>query len=204
MPRPSIAISDDFTARLRRFERSRAKLERLLLRGHVKRHDVSLFYEGIFLRTVTSFESLMEELFVGLLSGGIVPRHNVRPRVTFRSAAIARDVMLGGKAYVDWLPYRHTENRASAFFRGGQPFSNLDKADVKSLDRMLTIRHAVAHQSRAARRKFEDEVIGSTPLLPVERTPAGFLRSVFSVMPPRTQYEDIAGTCALLARKLCS
>jgi hypothetical protein len=204
MPRLAIAISDDFTTRLRRFERSRAKLERLLISGHVTRHDVSLFYEGTFLRTVTSLESLMEELFVGLLTGGITPGRNVHPRVTFRSAAIARDVMLGGKPYVDWLPYRHTENRASAFFRGGQPFCNLDKADVKSLDRILAIRHAVAHQSRAARRKFEDEVLGSAPLLPAERTPAGFLRSVFSVTPPKTQYEDIAGTCALLVRKLCT
>ena len=204
MTKPATAVSDAFITRLRRFERSRAKLERLLLSGHVTRHDVSLFYEGTFLRTVTSFESLMEELFVGLLTGRIKSGKNVHPRVTFRSASIARDIMLGGKAYVDWLPYRHAENRASAFFRGGQPFCNLNKSDVKSLDRMLTIRHAVAHQSRAARRKFEDEVIGSTPLLPAERTPAGFLRSVFSVTPPKTQYQDIAGTCALLARKLCS
>jgi hypothetical protein len=204
MPRPATAISNDFTARLRMFERARAKLERLLLSGHVTRHDVNLFYEGIFLRTVTSFEALMEELFVGLLTGGITPGRNVHPRVTFQSAAVARDVMLGGKAYVDWLPYHYTDKRASAFFRGGQPFSNLDKAERKSLERMLTIRHAVAHQSRAARRKFEDEVIGAAPLLPGERTPAGFLRSVFRVMPPQTQYEDIAGTCALLARKLCT
>jgi len=204
MPRPATAISDDFTARLRMFERARAKLERLLVSGHVTRHDVNLFYEGIFLRTVTSFEALMEELFVGLLTGGITPGRNVHPRVTFRSAAVARDVILGGKAYVDWLPYHYTDKRASAFFRGGQPFSNLDKTERKSLERMLTIRHAVAHQSRAARRKFEDEVIGAAPLLSGERTPAGFLRSVFRVMPPQTQYEDIAGTCALLARKLCS
>ena len=204
MPRPTTAISDDFANRLRRFERSRAKLEQLLLSGHVKRHDVSLFYEGIFLRTVTSFESLMEELFLGLLTGGIKPGRNVHPRVTFQSVVIARDVMLGGKAYVDWLPYHHTEKRANAFFRGGHPFCSLDKDEVKSLDRILTIRHAVAHQSRAARSKFEREVIGSTPLLPAERTPAGFLRSVFSITPPKTQYEDIAGTCALLARKLCS
>ncbi len=206
MPKPAIAIADAFTTRLRKFERSRAKLERLLLEGHVTRHDVNLFYEGIFLRTVTSFENLVEELFIGFLTGGITPGRSVHPRVTFRSTAIARDVMLGGKPYVDWLPYRHTANRASAFFRGGQPFCNLDKADVKSLERMLTIRHAVAHQSRAARRKFEDEVIGATPLLSAERTPAGFLRSVFRVTPPppQTQYEDIAGTCALLARKLCT
>ncbi len=204
MPRPATAISDDFANRLRKFERSRAKLERLLLRRHVTRDDVSLFYEGILVRTVKSFESLMEELFLGLLTGGITCSPRIHPRVTFRSVAIARDVMLGGKAYVDWLPYHYTERRANAFFRRGLPFCGLDKADVKSLDRILTIRNAVAHQSLAARRKFENEVIGSTPLLPAERTPAGFLRSVFSGPPPKTQYEDIAGTCAILARKLCT
>jgi len=204
VPRPATNISDEFTARLRMFERARSKLEHLLLTGHVSRHDVSLFYEGIFLRTVTSFEGLMEELFVGLLTGGITPGRNVHPRVTFRSPAVARDVMLGGRAYVDWLPYHHTDKRADAFFRAGRPFSNLDTPERKSLERMLTIRHAVAHQSRAARNKFEDEVIGAAPLLPAERTPAGFLRSVFRVTPPQTQYEDIAATCALLARKLCA
>jgi hypothetical protein len=203
VPRPATSISDDFTARLRTFERARAKLERLVLSGHVSRHDVSLFYEGIFLRTVTSFEALMEELFVGLLSGKIVPAPNVHPRVTFRSPAVARDVILGGRAYVDWLPYHHTDKRADAFFRAGLPFSKLEKAERKSLERMLTIRHAVAHQSRGARNKFEDEIIGSSPLLPVERTPAGFLRSVFRATPHQTQYEDIAGTCVFLARKLC-
>ena len=76
----------------------------------------------------------MEELFVGLLTGGVTPGRNVHPRVTFRSAAIARDVMLGGKTYVDWLPYHFTEKRAGAFFRGGQPFCSLDKDDKKSLE----------------------------------------------------------------------
>ena len=204
VPRPTTALSDDFTARLRTFERARAKFERLLLSGLVTRHDVCLFYEGIFLRTVTSFEGLLEELFVGLLTGAITPAPNVRPRVTFRSPSVARDVMLGGKAYVDWLPYRYTEKRAKAFFRAGEPFSNLTKPEKKSLERMLTIRNAVAHQSRSARKKLEDEVIGTSPLLPAERTPAGFLRSVFRATPPQTQYEDIAATCAQLARKLCT
>jgi hypothetical protein len=40
------------------------------------------------------------------------------------------------------------------------------------------IRNAVAHQSRSARNKFEAEVIGAAPVLPVERTPAGYLRTV--------------------------
>jgi hypothetical protein len=146
----------------------------------------------------------MEELFVGLVAGQITPGQNVLPRVTFRSPAVARDVILGGRAYVDWLPYHFAEKRAAAFFRRGQPFCNLGKDEKKSLERILTIRHAVAHQSRAARRKFEDEVIGTAPLLRAERTPAGFLRSVFRVTPPQTKYEDISATCALLARKLCA
>lgn len=204
MPRATLTLSTEFSARLLKFDRSRAKLERLFLAGKVSRHDVCLFYEGIFLRTVTSFEALVEELFVGLLTGQILPGSRIHPRVTFRSTAIARDVMLGGRPYVDWLPYRHTEKRASAFFRAGHPFCKLDSAEKASLERMLVIRHAVAHQSRSARKRFEAEVLAGTPLLPSERTPAGFLRSVFRIAPPRTQYEDIAGNCVILARKICS
>ena len=124
--------------------------------------------------------------------------------MSLRAPAVARDVVLGGRAFVDWLPYSYTEKRAKAFFRAGEPFSRLTKLEKTSLDRIVTIRHAVAHQSRSASRKFEDEVIGASPLLPAERTPAGFLRSVFRIAPPQTQYEDIATTCALLARKLCA
>jgi hypothetical protein len=112
--------------------------------------------------------------------------------------------MLGGRAFVDWLPYNFTDKRAAAFFRGGYPFSNLVKADSKLLDRIILVRNAVAHQSRAARRRFEEEVIGTAPVLPIERTPGGYLRTVFRVAPDQTRYEDIANTCAMLARKLCS
>ena len=203
MPRPATTLSDAYASRLHTFERARQKFERLLNNRDVTRHDVSLFYEGILLRTVTGFEGLMEELFVGLLAGGITPGKNVHPRVRFSSHLVARDVMLGGRAFVDWLPYHHTGKRASAFFRGGFPFTNLEKADVKLLEKIILIRNAVAHQSRAARAKFEDEVIGSAPVLPVERTPAGYLRTVFRIAPAQTRYEEIASTCAILARKLC-
>jgi hypothetical protein len=185
------------------FERSRAKVERLAARGHFTHNDACLFYEGIFLRTVTAFEGLMEDLFVGLLAGGISPSRNVHPRVTFQSHSVARDVILGGRPYVDWLPYNHTHKRADAFFRGGYPFCNLTNTDRKELERILLIRHAVAHQSRSAREKFDRNVIGAAPLMPRERTPAGYLRSVFRVSPTQTRYEEIASTCAMLARKLC-
>ena len=201
MSKPAISIADNLTGHLRTLEKSREKLERLSDAGHVTPRDMTLFYEGIFLKTVTAFESLLEKLFIGLLTGGIEPGRNVHPRAQFKSPAVARDIICGGRAYVDWLPYHHTEKRAAAFFRGGRPFSRLDKKDKKTLERMLRIRNAVAHQSRAARSEF-DKIIASVPLLPAVRTPPGFLRSVFALAPPRTHYQDIAGTCSLLARKL--
>jgi hypothetical protein len=203
VPKPATALSDAYAIRLRAFERARRKLELMLAGNHLTRHDASLFYEGIFLRTVTAFEGMMEELFVGLLAGGITPGRHVHPRVTFQSHSVARDVMLGGRAYVDWLPYHYTSKRAEAFFRAGYPFCNLTKADKEQLERIILIRNAVAHQSRAARQKFESDVIGTTPLLARERTPAGYLRSIFRAAPAQTRYEEIASTCAMLARKLC-
>ena len=92
MPRPASTLSDKYAARLRTFDRARRKLEHLHNpEGRLTRHDVSLFYEGIFLRTVTSFERLLEDLFVGLLAGGITPGRNVHPRVTFQAYAVARE-----------------------------------------------------------------------------------------------------------------
>lgn len=204
MPRPASKLSDAYTSRLLIFERTRAKVERLLITGHVTRHDAHLFYESIFLRTVTTFEGLLEDLFVGLLAGSVAPGRNVHPRVSFRSHTVAREVMLGGRAYVDWLPYHHTDKRAEAFFRGAFPFCHLDKNDKRELERIILIRNTVAHQSRSARKKFEEAVVGTTPLLPVERTPAGYLRSTFRVAPTQTRYEEIANTCAILARKVCA
>lgn len=204
MSKPSASLSDAYVSRLRHFDRARAKVERLFRSGHVTRHDVALFYEGIFLRTVTTFEGLMEDLFVGLLAGSIRPGGNVLPRVTFRSHAVARAVMLGGRAYVDWLPYQYTEKRAEAFFRGGLPFCKFENNDKRELDRIILIRNAVAHQSRHARKRFEGDVIGAAPMLTVERTPAGYLRSIFRTAPDQTRYEEIANTFAILARKLCA
>lgn len=204
MSRLSASLSDAYIARLRIFDRARTNMERLFRSGHISRRDTALFYEGIFLRTVTAFEGLVEDLFVGLLTESVKPGHNVLPRVTFRSHSVARDVMLGGRAYVDWLPYHFTEKRAEAFFRGGLPFCSLEKGDKKELERIITIRNAVAHQSRDARKKFEEGVIGAAPVLSVERTPAGYLRSIFRTAPDQTRYEEIALTLAGLARKICT
>ena len=116
---------------------------------------------------------------------------------------MARDVVTGGKAYLSWFPYDWTEKRAQAFFSGGRPFTLLNAADKVFLQDLVTIRNAVAHQSSHALRKFEKRLISGTPLLPRERTPVGYLRSILRAAPVQTRYEQIAAECARVAYTLC-
>jgi hypothetical protein len=204
MSKAALDLAEDFSRRLKSYESGRKKVEQLLATGLVARSHANLFYEGVFLRSVTSFEGFVEDLFIGLASGRHSAHYSVVPRATFSSHSIAREIIFAGKSYVDWLPYFHTEKRAETFFRGGHPFSSLDKPERRELERILIIRNAIAHQSAYANSKFQMDVVGTLTLLPSERTPSGFLRSLVGVAPSRTRYEDIAGTLNQLARKLCT
>lgn len=204
MARRAKLLADDFSRRLKTYESARRNIERLSKIQAIPNYQVNLFYEGTFLRTVTSFEGFLEDLFLGLSCGALKGHHSVTPRINFTSMFIARDIIWGGKSYIDWLPYSHTEKRAATYFRAGHPFSVLDKPEKKELERISIIRNAIAHQSQHSKTRFTEDVIGSLTLLPAERTPSGFLRSAIGVAPVRTRYEEIAGTLNLLAQKLAT
>jgi len=159
--------------------------------------------------SITSFENWIENLFLGLLVGRL--KHcssSVAPRVSFKSDRIARDVIFSDRNYVDWLPYRFTEKRANAFFRNGLPFTCLNKpenkSDLKKLELLFYLRNVIAHKSTYSKKKFEDEVIGSSPVTQQERTPAGYLRGIFRITPSQTRYENLINEMASIAKKLCN
>ena len=66
---------------------------------------------------------------------------SVAPRVFFKSDRVAREVIFSDRNCVDWLPYRYTEKRATAFFRNGLPFTCLSKTDKKILEIIFYIRN---------------------------------------------------------------
>jgi hypothetical protein len=70
------------------------------------------------------------------------------------------------------------------------------------IERCLIIRNAIAHRSRHSHDRFQQEVLGSTPLPPRERTPAGYLRSSFRSGPRQTRYENLTAELLRLARRL--
>ncbi len=178
-------------------------MESLYARSLASGRDVYHAYGAIFLTAVSSFEGMIEDLFVKLLVGRVAPPRGVRPRVKFASDKVAREVVLGGRNYADWLPYNRMKTRAEAFFAGGRPFTSLSRADKEFLEAIWCIRNALAHQSRHAKRLFEHEVIAGTPLLPRERTPTGYLRSIHSSNPIVTQYEQLATELSTIAHRLC-
>lgn len=192
-------------AHLNYLESTRTKTETLMYNGEIVRRDIEQIYKGLYLEVVCSFEHFLEDLFIRLLTGRCRhPSSSVVPRVTFKSSKVARDVVLGGHNYVDWLPYNHTQQRANAFFRNGLPFTLLESRDKQIIDQICHIRNAIAHQSNHAKKQFDDKVIGTIPITPRDRTPAAFLRSKFRISPVQTRYENLLIEMAGMAIKLCT
>ncbi|MFN8204569.1 MAG: hypothetical protein U0S48_18590 [Solirubrobacteraceae bacterium] len=148
---------------------------------------------------MTAFEDYLEAAFFEVMLAAPSAAGVVR-RAEFRSAKVLREFVLNGRPYVNWLPYGRTEERAKIYLRGSRPFHIPTKTDKRQMDDWMVIRHAIAHTSREARRRFERRVLAGVPLPPRERTPAGYLRS--TLRPGQTRFENITATMGAIAAKL--
>lgn len=188
----------------RQLSRTRQKSESLHTDGRIGRRDLETIYAGLLIQAITGFEDFLDDLFHQICLGKIsyAAARGVRPRLSFRSTAVLRQVILGeGREYLDWLPYHQTTKRAEVYLRGGRPFSDLDAADGSSLARAVRVRNAVAHASPYALRTFRDKVVGGAVLLPHERRPVGYLRSAIGAG-GQTQFQAILSNLRLIAHRL--
>jgi len=209
-PRASRTLGEALTRRYSALELTRKKVEQLLVDGQISLRAAEQMYEGLFLSVYTAFETFIEELFIGLLVDGTglyCEATKVVPRVTVRSHAIARELVVGaGRNYAEWFPYDRTERRAELFFRVGRPFTDLRRPSITGaldvLNRGALIRHAIAHKSRHSLSRFERDVVRGVPLTPRERSPAGFLRGMAAAAPPQTRYAVYSTGVLLVARRL--
>ncbi len=121
-----------------------------------------------------------------------LPPSKVYPKVTFSTPKICREILVGDRDYVDWLPYNKTSIRATAYFRNGLPFSKLSQEQKKTIQKISWIRNVIAHKSKFSYTKFENNVLDGLPLTSRERTPVGYLRSVYIGFPnPQRRFEEI-------------
>jgi hypothetical protein len=147
--------------------------------GTLRDRDVDRAFQGAYLEFYVLLEEQLEYLFYGLLMGRLVIR-DTKPKITVRSEATAKQLVLGGKAYADWLPVRHTIERAEIFFHVGAPFRRWDGGHRSTFSEMAYIRDAIAHSGSHAAAKFRDNVIQSRPIPVRERRPGSYLAGLHS------------------------
>jgi len=188
---------DTFVNKLELIARDTTRVPRLT------RTDVERAYTGAFLSFLTYYENAWERLFLGLLVGTTTHPRPVVPLIEVRSAPIARKVVTGrGRGYVDWLPADRSIDLAKIFLRGGRPFTDIPGGDKSILNRYMTVRNALAHDSHYALDKFKRDVIQGHPLPPAECRPAGYLRGSHTI--GQTRMNLALSELTLVMRRLCS
>lgn len=207
MATPTTDLAQDFFAKLNTLEHTRSKMEQLFNQNLIEVHDIERVYSGLVLESFTAFEGLLEDLFLGLLTGThISPQVKLKVTIQPESAIYELLVGLGKGNYLDWMPYKEVvEPRAKLFFEDGKPFTGLDTLKG-SLRELYIIRNVIAHQSKFSMEKFEETFIQSKILSQNEKTPLGFLRGRHIVSGNKTKmtrYEHYIIQLKAIAQYLC-
>lgn len=197
-------LHENFERQLLSIEATRNKMEKLYSTHQINTSDIEHVYAGLFMELFTDFEALLEELFFGLLNGKLFTRvYPVVKKANINPKSEIKNIVFGGKAYVNWLPYKeHTLPRAKLYINSGEPFSRLTNPDIIKITNYHVIRNAIAHKSENSLDKF-NSIIAALPLLPNEKTPTGYLRSNPHVA-GQTQFEIAAIELKTLTNTLCA
>ncbi len=194
-----------FSRRLQEIEWTRKRMEALHRARSLRRRDIESVYEGLFLRAINAFEAFLESLFIEVMLGKAqFARRKVALRISTPSRRTLWEVLLQGESYLDWLPYKRTEERAMAFLKSGRPFTVLDNGDRFRVDQCVQVRNAIAHSSAHAARQFHKKVIGSLNLPASERTVAGFLRSIARTSPVFVRFQICMSDLAQVAARIAT
>lgn len=202
MPGKTSTLYKSYKKRLLLIERTRGKCEDLCVAKSLHKEDVELIYGGLFLEVFTDFESLIEDLFMGLVAGKLYSSA-MKKKVKISPKESVRDVVFNGKSYLDWFPYDRTKSLAKRFFGGNNLFCAFKpkQGQEEKMQFYHTIRNALAHKSEKAKQDFLSKLPDS--LLPAERTPAGYLRSQPHTSSSQTQFEIASIELDMIAKKLC-
>lgn len=204
MPSNTPALFNSFRGRLASIETTRKKAEVLLRANSLSRRDVERIYCGLFLESVTNFESYIERMFLGILTTRIQhPSAQVRAKVSFRSDRLCKDVVYGRKQrFVDWLPYERTEENAAIFLENGYPFTKVPGDKKQLIKKIGIIRNAIAHKSPHSHKQFIKQVLSGTSYTSVEEKPGGYLRSIYITVPSQTRFQEAIITLLISAKTI--
>lgn len=145
--------------------------------------DKNQVFAGAYIAYVAFFESQLEDLFIGLMTGRYShPRSAVGPVVVMPNRDVAKSIVTAGRPYVDWLPFdQNLKKRAPSFLIDGEPFNSLSPPRKQALKKASTIRNALAHASDHSKEQFHRTFIQSATVPLGQRSPAPYLRGAHSL-----------------------
>jgi hypothetical protein len=206
MPKRSRTLHTEFQRKVQALDLTRRNFEKAFANHLISDTDIIQGYAGLYLDLFTEFEGLIENLFIGVLSGTVSPDNpDVVRKVSIKPVSESASVIMGEKrSHLDWLPYGdNTIKRANLYFRDGKPFTLLNDMQKNEIANYHKIRNAIAHKSKSARNDFLTIIAGLT-LLPVEKTPQGYLRNVPNASANETQLEIISDKLVAITHRLCT
>jgi len=196
-------VGNNFIQKANNLNKCRIKYEYLVDRGQLSVDEVAQVYTGLFLNLFTEFECLISEMFYGLLRGTISSGHSRYKRLINITPKDKVINVIQDKNYIDWLPIQEkTLPLAKKYFYEGLPFTDLVDKNKGDLKFYQIIRNALAHKSEYSIKKFEDS-INSLTLLPHEKNPAYFLRSIPNRNQAKTQFEIVKDELIVIAKIIC-
>lgn len=188
----------------RRFEGELQTAEQIVALGDT-RPMVSALHEAAFLRAFVAWERFLEASFFQFLLGRIAPKGRP-PRRYYQPPSLSAAVELldpHSRGFVDWTNPQLVAGRARSVFRSGRPFAPALGTHTTSLREMRGIRHAIAHNSKAARGKFEVIVRSRLGTCPPQCTPGQFLSTIVPHSAPPTPFlDDYLDTLLELAEQI--
>jgi len=138
----------------------------------VARRD--LFAETAFLRAFTAWEVFLEDTFLLYLLGHKIPKAKTRRFGFPADRKAAAEWCSDGKEYSKWN-VADVRRRADRWFKDGKPFTPALQGQQARLSQLVTIRNAIAHESSAAKGKFENLVRDELPTVPPGMSVGAFL-----------------------------
>ncbi len=201
MPGKTLTLYKSYNKQLLSIENTRNRCEVLFSAKSLDNLDIQLIFGGLFLEVFTGFESLIEDLFMGLITGKLYSS-TMKRKVKISPRKSVQDIVFAGKPYLDWFPYNtRTEPMAKRFFDGHISFCALDIVQKEEMQFYHIIRNALAHKSEKAENDFLSRLPNT--LLPSEKTPAGYLRSQ-PHSSSQTQFEIASIELDSISRILCT
>ncbi len=146
---------------------------------YIANRDIDVFYEGMFLKVVTTFEAFVEELFVGLLYNKYsLPTRKKVQKVIFNNKKTVINYLLFNNRFLNLLPYHKLSDNHRVFYNEDNPFNTLTVHQKEILTDIFIIRNAMAHNSLTANKKFKNFIARKHPLLTSIDNPSIFLQSL--------------------------